>query len=289
LYIIFLPFGLINSKPYTVSYQYGYYMNKENYKTPLEQEIFEIISNSELISFEEIKDLFPEIKINSLKKATASLSSKGYLYRLKRGLYIVTPMKKLIIRDPFAIATQIYPSYIAFSSALRFYNLIEYEPFTIFLVTSVKSRQLEVGEYTFRYISLGDKAIGATNINGKWISVLEKTFFDCFYKPQYSGGFEVVTKALYETTHLKWDAFLKFVRKLGSSSLCQRIGYILELLKLETGYKVPKYLFSYLNSKTYTPARLLSSGPSHGIYSKKWKILDNVGRERILGWWYNGR
>jgi len=50
---------------------------------------------------------------------------------------------------------------------------------------------------------LPDKAVnyskmgGMTSINKYPVSTKEKTFFDCFNKPQYCGGFCQATHALY--------------------------------------------------------------------------------------------
>ena len=111
-------------------------MNKKNYASPLEQDILSRITKADLISIEELKDLLPHIGHRSLINTVSSLSKKGYLHRLKNGLYLVAPERILIINDPLKIALQIYPGYIGFSTALRCYDLLEYEPFDIYIVTN---------------------------------------------------------------------------------------------------------------------------------------------------------
>jgi len=69
-----------------------------------------------------------------------------------------------------------------------------------------------------------------------------------------------------------------------NSSLCQRTGYLLELMKENTGFNVPKYALDFLSSKVGSPVRLLSFG-GKTKFSKKWRIQDNMGKERILSWW----
>ena len=34
--------------------------------------------------------------------------------------------------------------------------------------------------------------------------------------------------------------------------------------------------------------KLVPSGKAGGKYIKEWKVLDNLGKENILSWWYHG-
>ena len=263
-------------------------MNKKNYANPIEQDILFKLKGAEIINISEIKELVPHIHQKSLINNVSSLCKKGYMQRLKNGLYLVTPERALMIRNPLKIALQIYPGYIGFGTALRCYDLLEYEPFDIFIVTNNKSRKKVLGEYTFRYVSMGKRATGARVVNDIWVSNLEKTFFDCFFKPQYAGGYDIITKALFEKKDLDWSRFLYYLEEFASNALCQRIGYILYLLTSETEFSLPKDIEKYLQSKIHSPTRLIPNGPPHGKYSKDWKLLDNVGKNRILGWWFDG-
>ncbi len=154
---------------------------------------------------------------------------------------------------------------MGFSSALRIYDLLEYEPFTIFVVTDKRSAERMIGEYTLRWVAMGDKAEGATYYQGLYVSTLAKTFFDCFYKPQYGGGYSTITKALYEA-ELDWKEFLSYFKKT-SSSLCQRTGYVLELLNKNTE-KIPQNVIEYFSRRIRNNTRLLPCGKGKGEYIK---------------------
>jgi len=190
-----------------------------------------------------------------------------------------------VIKNPYRIALALFKGYIGFSSALRIYNLLDYEPFTIFIVTETKSMKRSIGEYTFKSVAMGKRATGITYYKGIYISTTAKTFFDCFYKPQYSGGYSTITKALYDAK-LDWNEFIVYF-KLASSSLCQRTGYILELLKNETD-KIPEDILDYFRKRVKNNTKLIPSGKSRGQYIKEWMVLDNLGKENILSWWYHG-
>lgn len=262
-------------------------MNKNNYMSKGEQLVYNSIRSTNGDTNKDIADLFPDVKPYRINKLTSSLSSKGYLYRLKNGTYLVqkTPSKDPIIDDPYKIAMALYKGYIGFSSALRVYDLIDYEPFTIFIVTKSRSREKTIGEYTFKSVAMGDKAVGMTYYKNMYISTIPKTFFDCFYKPQYGGGYSTITKALHEAK-IDWKEFINYF-ELSSDSLCQRTGYVLSMVKKDIG-EVPDEVISYFEGRIKNNTRLLPAGKTGGKFVKEWKLMDNLGRENILSWWYHG-
>ena len=264
-------------------------MNINIYMTKQEQRIFSAISSIDIVTIEEIKDLLPDLKAYQINKTCSSLSSKGYLYRLKRGTYLLQEKPfgadAPSIKNPYRIALTLFKGYIGFSSALRIYDLLDYEPFTIFVATQIRSASKSIGEYVFKAVAMGAIARGMTFHRGTYVSTLTKTFFECFYKPQYAGGYSTITKALFES-RLGWKEFMGYF-DTASSSLCQRTGYVLNMLGKETG-KVPKVVLTYLRKRIKNNTKLLPSGKSVGRYSRDWMVLDNLGKENILSWWYHG-
>lgn len=262
-------------------------MSENSYLTRLEQKIFAAISFTDIVTIEEIKDMLPDLKTYQINKTCSSLSSKGYLYRLKRGTYLFQekPADIPSIKDPYRIALTLFKGYIGFSSALRVYDLLDHEPFTIFVATQTRSASKSIGEYLFKAVAMGTIARGMTFYRGIYVSTLAKTFFDCFYKPQYAGGYPTITKALFESK-LDWKEFMGYF-DTASSSLCQRTGYVLDMLGKETG-KVPGFVLTYLRKRIKNNTKLLPSGKSAGRYSREWMVLDNLGKENMLSWWYHG-
>ena len=250
--------------------------------------IFNALSSTDIAYIDEIREFFPDLKPHQINKICYSLSSKGYLYRLKKGTYLVQRQPSHIpaIKNTYKIALALFKGYIGFSSALRIYDLLDYEPFTIFVVTKNRSMEKRIGEYTFKSVAFGKKATGMTYNSGIYISTLAKTFFDCLYKPQYGGGYSTITKALYDA-ELDWNEFIKYF-EFTSSSLCQRTGYVLELLKNVTDKKFSKDVLDYFRKRIKNNTKLLPSGRSKGRYIKEWMVLDNLGKENILSWWYHG-
>lgn len=261
-------------------------MNKNIYLSWSEQRIFKVISSLDVVFVDDMVSLFPDLKPHQINKIFSALASHGYLYRVKKGVYLVQqkPSDMPVIKNPYRIAQAMFNGYIGFSSALRIYDLLDYEPFTIFVVTKNKSREKSIGEYVFRSVAMGKRATGMTYFKGIYTSTLAKTFFDCFYKPHYGGGYSTITKALYEA-ELDWQEFLKYF-EFASSSLCQRTGYVLDLMR-ETD-KIPEEVLNSLGKKVKNNTKLIPSGKASGEYNKKWLVLDNLGKANILSWWKHG-
>jgi len=259
-------------------------MNKKNYLTREEQILFSTIKNTDVINNDFIKEIFPTYSSQKINKICHQLMSKGYLHAIKRGAYIVNeiPSKKPVIRNPFKIASHIQKGYIGFSSALRLYDLISYEPFTIFIVTPKKSQEIEIENYVFKIVSMGKKATGATYHKNIYISNIEKTFFDCFYKPQYAGGYREIIKALSNNHSMKWDQLLNYFERFASDALFQRSGYVLELLIEENMINPPKYVIKEFKTHIGNTTKLIPSKKSKGRYIKQWKLVDNIGEKILL-------
>ncbi|MBS3151570.1 hypothetical protein J4443_04280 [Candidatus Woesearchaeota archaeon] len=265
-------------------------MDKKNYLSRGEQEIYHLIKHKSggIISNNEIKSLFPRIRKIKINKICSSLLKKGYLYKLSKGLYLIQedPGKPLIANQ-YKIALSLFNGYIGFSSALKIYGLLEYEPFTIYIATREKSREKSIGQYTFKAVSMGKRAVGETFYEGIYISTIEKTFFDCFYKPQYAS-YADLAKAIYLNKGCNWRILIGYFDSFASDSLCQRSGYIFDILKKETKLGIPDKFINYLKGRIKNKSRLVPKGKSKGIYYKEWKLMDNLGKDNILSWWKHG-
>ncbi|HLC70410.1 MAG TPA: hypothetical protein VJI32_00245 [Candidatus Nanoarchaeia archaeon] len=257
-------------------------MIKKNYLSREEQRIWEYIRDKETVDTELVKAIFPEFSSHKINQLLHNLAKKDYLHRARRNLYY----NPATITDFHQLALQIHPGYIAFSSALRYYHLLEYEDFTIFIITRSFRKKMDLPgtQYTLEYLPFGKLYSGYKKKDNICISTLEKTLFDCLKKPNLLG-FSVITKAFYESKNINWPLFLSFFKMIKTPALYQRTGYLLELLQKETKKKIPKEIFHFFLSNVRNPIRL-NTGKGLTKYNAKWKIQDNLGTEKIIGWWH---
>lgn len=261
---------------------------KNIYLTPSEQILVNAARRTGrgTISCEQLYELCPELSRQAVNRACSSLSRKGYFYRLKRGLYLLQerPSPTPEFADPYRAALELFSGYLAFSSALKLHGLIEYEPPTIFVATSRTSREVKMGQFMFKAVAMGKRATGQVLLGRLWVSSLAKTFFDCFYRPSYAGGYSTLSKAIY-AAELDWREFLSYFERLASNSLCQRTAYVLDLLR-GVGKGVPKFVFDHLSRRVRTRTRLVPTAKGGGKWIARWGVMDNLGREAILEWYY---
>ncbi len=257
-------------------------MPKKNYLSRGEQELWEYLKDKEIIDTELVAAIFPEFSAHKKNQLLHNLTQKGYLRRARRNLYY----NPATINDFYQLALRIHPGYIALSSALRYYHLLEYEDFTIFIITRSFRKKMDLPgtKYAIEYIPFGKLYTGYEKKNNFCISTLEKTLFDCLKKPNLLG-FSVITKAFYDAEKINWPIFLSFFNLIKTPALYQRTGYLLELLQRKTKKKIPKPVLDFLFSKVRNPIKLSASTGSTK-YNSRWKIQDNVGEEKIMGWWY---
>ncbi|MDD3178184.1 MAG: hypothetical protein PHR26_01565 [Candidatus ainarchaeum sp.] len=262
-------------------------MQKNNQLTNNENYLYNYIDSKKknnILKNNDLKSAFKDYsnyKINFLLK---QLKDKGYLLNLKKNNYI----KKDIfsINDLFEIATNLYPGYISFSSALFYYGLIDYHPFNIYISTNKKSKNIKLYEYNLKYINTNfyNDFIRIDNI---YISSLEKTIFDCFNKFKYIGSYSILSKAIYlGSNKINWNKLLLIYKKYSSKRQNQITGYILDILLKNTNLKIPNYFLKYLLSQDKSNTYLLNINNKKSKYIDKWKLKDNLGEKNIIDWWY---
>ena len=221
------------------------------------------------------------------------LEKKGWITGVGKGVYLRLPActaleGRAYLEDPFEVGLKMYQGYLAFQSALRIHGLSGYEPFTIFVATKNKSETTPLLErYEIKAVKLGKRFAGFEE-KGKYnVSTRAKTFFDCFCHPQYAGGYPEVLKSLHMTDEVDWVEMEMHLDDFGSSSLCQKIGYVLSLLHEETGYELPADFLEYLKSRIKNKTKL-DFALKGGKYIKEWMVMDNMGKGNLLSWWHNG-
>lgn len=253
--------------------------------SPLEQKIyFTAKSAKDNILF---LDILRSMKItdnNTLKSTISRMVKKGWLLHLRNGVYLVREIEGLVIKDAFNLATYIFKGYIAFASALYIHKLVDTIPFEIQVATTKERGTKQIGQFTFRAYPIEKRHIGSERRGNYLVSSLAKTLYDALIYPDLSGGYTQIVRALYEArmSENDWKEFFYYADKFESNAFYQRLGYILELLpkKNKVIKKIIKMCLEKVKSKIYLFKR------KKGKYISRWKLIDNMGKEKLLSWWY---
>ncbi len=262
-------------------------LNKKSLSA-LEQQIYFLSQGAKnnIITYDTIRSwrLADENVINVI---LSRMCKKGWLTRLKKGVYLLSGYGKGIV-DIFYTAQFVYSGYLAFSTALYLHKLIDEMPFTIYIATKGISASKHFGEYNIKAVSLGKRATGMQLIGDYWISTIPKTLYDCFHFPEYGGGYSRILKSVHSSkmNEKQWDEFINYVKKFDSDASCQKIGYLLDLLK-KTNVDIPSFVLSYLQKRVRSVVSI-GKRKAKGKFNKKWKIIDHIGEQTLLSWWYHG-
>jgi len=211
--------------------------------------------------------------------------------RVKRGLYYIIPFDQdpqTFMPDWHLLAEYLVNDskfYIGYYSALQLHQLITQPSLKELIVTDrqIKPALIKVKDVTFQFIYhnekhfFGTKKVWIDSFNKVVSSDLEKTFIDCLFRPDYGGGIVEIGKALYRArTAINFEKLLDYCRKFDSQAVIKRLGFLLELLKIDTP------IISDLQAlKTDSYILLDTEMEKEGKRLSRWSIQQNIDSETI--------
>ncbi len=211
-----------------------------------------ILRFGRIVTFDNLTGIFSgSYGKGEVKKRISLLSKRGWLVRIKRGLYIViTDISSLGFSDLSELTisqTLNKNSYISFENALQYYSMFDQMLSSIEAVTDKRARTYKVQgkEYRFSHIK---KALyfGYTSviIEGKEVRMAEKekALLDMLYFRSGSYSVDLVLEKLREyKENVDFEKIKEYARVFGLSMIRQ-VGFLLDLLKIDTQdfYKLAK-------------------------------------------------
>ena len=227
----------------------------------------------------------------SVKNVLYRLKKKGRIDDLEKGKYLLIPARAgyegAWAELPLLLISHIVDNYyVGFWSALNFWQMTEQVPRTIFVVTTKRRNDLDYGTSRFEFVTISRKkffGIEEETVAGRTfnISSREKTIVDCLWYPKYSGGLDEVVKAIsIASERLDYPTLWEHSKRLGVNVVMRRLGYILELLGLESklGQEIAGARFNGF-------MRLDPIGPRKTKgYSNRWGLVVNRSKEELTSW-----
>ena len=233
----------------------------------------------------------PNSRSGTVRELLSDMTKRGLLMRLKEGIYHVIPYEanaKTFMPDWHLIAEHIVNDaqhYIGYYSALQIHNLITQPSLKEQIVVSKQLRpsEIKIKEVPFQFIYhnekhfFGAKKMWIDSFNKVLCSDLEKTIIDCLFKPDYAGGIVEIARAIYiSKDKIKFDTMLEYVKRFDSQAVVKRLGFLLELLKIQTNI-----IDELQKLKTISYITLDTELPKSGKYNTRWSVLQNLETETI--------
>ena len=216
------------------------------------------------------------------------LVDRGWLLRLRRGLYSLVPLEAAHaqewVEDPWVVASRLYgaDSYIGGWSACEHWDLTEQIFRDTVVITSrrLRSANDEVQGFTFRVkrikpdMIFGVRAVwrGRTRVN---VSDPSRTVADALSDPSLGGGIRHVGDVLgtyFESEHLDEDLLVGYVDRLGNRTAFKRLGFLAETLEVGS----PAFLQRCQDGMSTGTSLLDPSLPAEGRYLRRWNLRVNA-------------
>ena len=238
----------------------------------------------------DVYTLFTELSENALRLQLKRMTDAGLLMRVREGVYYIIPYEQdsemfmpdwHLMAEP--LARQNY--YIGYYSALQIHQLITQPSLKeqIVINKQIKPSEIEIKNVKFQFIYhnknhfFGYKKVWIDKFNRVWCSDLEKTIIDCLYKPDYAGGIVEIAKAIIMVKDIiNFEILLNYIIKFDSQSVIKRLGYLLELLKIET-----PIIDTLQKQRSNSISILDTEMPKVGKILSRWSIQQNIDIETI--------
>lgn len=266
---------------------------KHKYISTQSNEVLFHFSNlgKDCFSTREALNAFPDTNKSTVRELLSDMTKRGLLMRLKEGMYYKIPYEEdsnTFIPQWHLITKCLVGDiehYVGYYSALQVHNLITQPSLNeqVVVAQQIKPSKAKVRNIEFQFIYhntnhfFGSKKIWLDSFNKVSCSDLEKTIIDCLFKPEYAGGIVEIAKAIYLSKEkIEFDKLLHYTIQFNSQSVIKRLGFILELLEVNTNI-IP----ALLNLKTSSYTRLDTELPKFGKMISRWSIQQNIDTETI--------
>lgn len=194
------------------------------------------------ISVKEASDIL-EVSSSDAAKMLSRWAEKGWVSRIRRGIYITIPIEstytEVPLDDPWVAAQGLYaPCYIGGWSAAEYWNLTEQIFRTVIVITTQKPRQRNqtIKGTNFKLKTVSQKAM--FGLRPVWrgqakvmVSDPARTIIDMLNDIKLGGGIRPTVDMFLEYLKAKnqdLNLLITYADRLGNGAVIKRLGFLLE-------------------------------------------------------------
>ncbi len=175
-------------------------------------------------------------------------TAKGWLSRVRRGLYITVPLGTVNPREykenPLVVANRVFaPCYVGGWSAAEHWELTDqiFNSVVVFTLRRYRKKALQVQGTDFVLKFINKKYFGQTRqvwIGNTKVQISDpvQTIVDILDDPAIGGGMRNVADILQEyfkSSHRDDDAIIKYIECRNNRTIYKRLGYLIEALGID--------------------------------------------------------
>jgi predicted transcriptional regulator of viral defense system len=245
--------------------------------------IYQKFSSRKVFTLEEVKSAFPDLKLPALYQQISYLLKRGYIGKVKRGLYYIIPPEaeaETFSPDALLIASKVTENAkLVYSGAILARGLYHNFPHVIRVTGSRRVPELTWGEFKIKF-----HKVPADNIGFERMGILDipvavageaRIVVDGLFRPKFVGGFQEYLRVVDKIDHIDPEEVLMLALAYQRQGLMQKVGLILEInqQRWNVGTRVLEILE---RKKTSFPIPLDPSSEGRRLISR-WNL------------WVNGR
>ncbi len=183
------------------------------------------------------------VKRSYAAKLLTRWANKGWLARIKRGVYIPIPLESVTsnisLEDPWVVAEKLYlPCYIGGWSAAEYWHLTEqiFRSIVIFTIKKSRTQIQKIKDTEFLLRKTSEEAMfglqkvwrGQVKVS---VSDPSRTIIDLLADPKLGGGIRTVSEIFINylnSEHKELLLLIDYAEKLNNGAVFKRLGFLLE-------------------------------------------------------------
>ena len=217
----------------------------------------------------------------------AYLTRKGWLSRIKQGLYIVVPLGTTNPQEykehPWIVANRVFaPCYIGGWSAAEYWKFTDQIFNSVVVITSRKLKNTNIKiqgtDYVIKCINKkyfkNQKSVWFENVK-IFISDPLQTIADILDTPYIGGGIRHVADIIQEyfnSTYVNDDQLYKYIEQKNNKTIYKRLGFLIDTMGISA--ENLKTICKQNISKGYS--LLDPRVKAQGVFNSKWNLRINV-------------
>lgn len=221
------------------------------------------------------------------RKLLAYLARRGWLSRVRRGLYVAVPLASdrpgEWMEDPWVVAEQTFsPCYIGGWTACQHWGLTKEVCPTILIVTAkrVRDRDRTIQGTPYHLTVRSEKKLFGTAMIYRGQARVEvsdptRTIVDVLDDPLLGGGIRAVAAIVREyliSGHRDDSLLIEHGDRFGNRAVFKRLGFILE----DLGFEAPELVRASLERRSAGLVALDPSEQAKGRIVRRWGIRANL-------------
>ncbi len=237
------------------------------------------------------RELAPETGLTDgyVRQALHRLAKGGWLIRLRKGLYALSPSFAGIspVHEFEVAMALVKPAAISHWTALHYHHLTEQVPRQVFVLTTTdaypprvrnsgKSSGYPAGNTLYQFVQVKPErffGIQKVWIHDARVTITdpERTLLDGLSRPQYFGDFaEILHAFAVRGEALNLERIIEYALSWDAAT-SKRLGWILEHRGIEHKRLAPLAQIKIKGYRTLDP-----SGPRRGPCNRRWMIQENL-------------